>query len=228
MKGNILIVEDDVDISKILSSILEGEGYAIRCAYSGTEGEMCIEGSDYDLILLDLMLPGISGEELIEKVRKAKIMPIIVVSSKSNQEEKINVLKLGADDFVCKPFDVYEVLARVEVQLRRYKQFSSMKNIDTLKYKKLSLNKESRQVFLGESEVNLTYREFSILELLMENPNKVFTRANIFESIWKEDYIEDEGTVNVHISHLRSKLSKLDKEVEYIKTVWGIGFKLNE
>lgn len=229
IKLNILIVEDNVDINNLMSRILETEGYSVRKAYSGSEGMMCIEQFEYDLVILDLMLPGISGEELIEKIRDKSVVPIVVISAKEGVQSKINVLKLGADDFISKPFDNDEVLARVEAQLRRYKKFSK-KEVKKTKftYKNLVLDLETRQAFIENKEVLLTAREFSIIELLISNPKKVFTRANLFESAWNNEFLGDDNTVNVHISNLRTKLSKLDQENEYIKTVWGIGFKLGE
>ena len=190
---------------------------------------MCIEKFNYDLVLLDLMLPGIGGEEIITEIRKVKIMPIIVISAKTSQEEKINVLGIGADDFITKPFDINEVLARVEAQLRRYRQFSVNENKSSkLIHKNIVMDTESRQVHFNNEEIQLTLREFDILELLMSNPNKVFTRANLFESVWSNEFLGDDNTVNVHVSNLRSKLSKVDKDTEYVKTIWGIGFKLAE
>lgn len=229
MDNNILVVEDDSDINGLLCNILKKEGYAVRSAYSGTEAKMCIEKYDYDLIILDLMLPGVTGEELIEEIRKIKVMPIIVISAKTTQEDKINVLKLGADDFINKPFDIKEVIARVQSQLRRYKEFSQSKSKDNkLKYKNIVLDSESRRIFINKEEIALTVREFSILELLISNPNKVFTRGNLFETIWENEFLGYDNTVNVHVSNLRAKLSKVDKQCEYIQTVWGIGFKLKE
>lgn len=229
LNKKILVVEDDWDINGLLCKILIQNGYEVRGAYSGTEAKMCVEQYEYDLIILDLMLPGICGEELIKEIRKLHVMPIIVASAKTSSEDKINVLKMGADDFISKPFDINEVLARVEAQLRRYTRFSHQDNINNkLKHKNLVLDIDSRQVHVNNIEINLTAREFDILELLITNPNKVFTRANLFESVWKDDFIGDDNTVNVHISNLRSKISKADKENEYIQTVWGIGFKLKE
>ena len=229
LNKKILVVEDDWDINGLLCKILIQNGYEVRGAYSGTEAKMCVEQYEYDLIILDLMLPGICGEELIKDIRKLHVMPIIVASAKTSSEDKINVLKMGADDFISKPFDINEVLARVEAQLRRYTRFSHQDNINNkLKHKNLVLDIDSRQVHVNNIEINLTAREFDILELLITNPNKVFTRANLFESVWKDDFIGDDNTVNVHISNLRSKISKADKENEYIQTVWGIGFKLKE
>ncbi|MGL5351826.1 MAG: response regulator transcription factor [Clostridium sp.] len=229
MDNNILVVEDDADINGLLCNILKKEDYNVRSAYSGTEAKMCMEHYDYDLIILDLMLPGASGEELIDEIRKIKNMPIIVISAKTAQEDKINVLKLGADDFISKPFDINEVIARVQAQLRRYKDFSISKSKDSrLKYKNIILDSEARQISINNNEIALTVREFSILELLISNPHKVFTRANLFETVWENEFLGDDNTVNVHVSNLRSKLSKADKDTEYIQTVWGIGFKLKD
>lgn len=226
---NILVVEDDADINGLLCNILSKDGYKVRGAYSGSEAIMCLEQFDYDLVILDLMLPGVTGESIINEIRKNKIMPIIVISAKDTQEDKINVLKSGADDFISKPFDISEVLVRVQVQLRRYKQFSKQESEDNkIVHKNIILDSESRQVFVKNKEIALTVREFSILELLMSNPNKVFSRANLFESVWNNEFLGDDNTVNVHVSNLRSKLSKVDKQEEYIQTVWGIGFKLKD
>ena len=228
LNKKILIVEDDWDINGLLCKVLSQSGYEVRAAYSGTEAKMCIEQFNYDLIILDLMLPGICGEELIGNIRKNHLMPIIVSSAKTSSEDKVAVLRMGADDFISKPFDINEVLARVEAQLRRYTKFSAGGSISNkFTHKNLELDIESRQVYVNGIEINLTVREFDILELLITNPNKVFTRANLFESVWKDDFIGDDNTVNVHVSNLRSKLSKNDKENEYIQTVWGIGFKLS-
>ncbi|MFT8316087.1 MAG: response regulator transcription factor [Clostridium sp.] len=226
---NILITEDDTDINTLLCDILTKEGYNVRAAYSGSEARMCIEQYDYDIVLLDLMLPGISGENLISEIRKLKIMPIIVISAKVSQQNKINVLKLGADDFIGKPFDIHEVLARVQAQLRRYKEFSPANITDKkLSYKNIILDMESKEVLIRNNPITLTFREYSILELLMSNPKKVFTKANIFETVWKDNFFGDDNTINVHISNLRTKLAQADSETKYIHTVWGIGFKLHE
>lgn len=228
-KINILVVEDDVDINNLLCKILDNNGYNVRGAYSGSEGKMCIEQYDFQMVILDLMLPGISGEELISKIRKVKTMPIIVVSAKSGQEIKIEALRLGADDFISKPFDIDEVLARIEAQLRRYMVFSNAagdKNI--LRHKDLILNRDTVEVTLKGQDISLTAREYTILELLMSYPNKVFTKANLFEHVWDDKYLGDDNTINVHLSNLRSKLAKVDPEEEYIHTVWGIGFKMSD
>lgn len=225
---HILVVEDDQDINRLLCRILEGGGYSVRPAFSGSEAVLWAEQYDYDLVLLDLMLPGLTGEEFIAQMRKKKTMPIIVLSAKAGLEDRVNVLRLGADDFIPKPFDNAEVLARVEAQLRRYKQFSSPGETgQVLRCGDLELDREAVKVTAGGREVPLTAREFEILALLMSHPKKVYTREQLYENVWGGEYMGDDNTVNVHISNLRSKLGKVSDN-EYIKTVWGIGFKMNE
>lgn len=226
---NILVAEDDEDINNLLCKILSKQGYNVIGAYSGSEAEMCLKQHNFELVLLDLMLPGTSGERLISEIRKLKTMPIIVISAKPGQNIKIEVLKLGADDFICKPFDINEVLARVESQLRRYTIFSNKnEEASTLVYKDLVLNKETVNVTVKNQSISLTAREFTILELLMSNPNKVFTKANLFEHAWNQDFFCDHNTVNVHISNIRSKLAKINPNTEYIHTIWGIGYKISD
>lgn len=221
---HILVVEDDPDINKLLCRIVGDAGYDCRPAFSGSEAAMLAEQYSYDLILLDLMLPGLTGEELIARLRKGKTMPIIVLSAKAGLEDRVNVLKLGADDFIPKPFDNAEVLARIEAQLRRYKKFTGAGVEGTLTWGDLTLDREGIRVTVGDREISLTAREFEILALLMSHPKKVFTREQIYQQVWGEEYMGDDNTVNVHVSNLRSKLGG----GEYIKTVWGIGFKMAE
>ena len=225
--ADLLIIEDDLDINRLLCTVLENAGCRCRAAFSGSEGLLWAEKYDYDLVLLDLMLPGITGEEFIARVRHGKTMPIIVLSAKVGVADRVNVLKLGADDFIPKPFDNAEVLARVEAQLRRSRQFSLQKP-RALAAGPLSLDRESRAVTVSGREVSLTAREFDILALLLSNPCRAFSRAQIYESVWGEDFLGDDNTVNVHVSNLRAKLARADPDREYIKTVWGIGFKLAE
>ncbi|NCB63897.1 MAG: response regulator transcription factor [Clostridia bacterium] len=222
---HILVVEDDPDINRLLCKILSTAGYDCRPAFSGSEAVLWAEQYDYDLVLLDLMLPGLTGEEFIARVRKKNTMPIIVLSAKAGLESRVNALRLGADDFISKPFDNAEVLARIEAQLRRYKEFSNPADQgQTLICGNLVLDRDAVTVTADGRDVTLTAREFEILSLLMRSPKKVFTREQLYESVWGGEYMGDDNTVNVHISNLRSKLGK----GEYIKTVWGIGFKMNE
>ena len=224
---HILVVEDDQDINRLLCRILTDGGYDVRPAFSGSEAVLWAEQYDYDLVLLDLMLPGLTGEEFIARMRKKKTMPILVLSAKAGLEDRVNVLKLGADDFIPKPFDNAEVLARVEAQLRRYKQFSGPEGGRVLTHGDLVLDKDSVTVTAAGKPVPLTAREFHILTLLMEHPKKVFTREQLYQQVWEGAYMGDDNTVNVHISNLRAKLAKASP-TEYIKTVWGIGFKMSD
>lgn len=224
---HILIVEDDPDINSLLEKLLTRAGYHARPAFSGSEGKMCLEQYQYDLVLLDLMLPGVTGEELVAQIRRSSTVPIIIISAKASVADRIDLLKLGADDFICKPFDVGEVLARVEAQLRRAVAFSEAgRSPDLLTKGDLVLDAESMEVRLKNQPVSLTLREFKILHLLMSHPKKVFTRENLFTQVWEDEFLGEDNTVNVHISNIRSKLAKIDPDTSYIKTVWGIGFKL--
>lgn len=224
---HILVVEDDPDINRLLCRILTDGGYDCRPAFSGSEAVLWAERYEYDLVLLDLMLPGLTGEEFIAHMRQKKTMPIIVLSAKAELNSRVNALRLGADDFISKPFDNAEVLARAEAQLRRYREFSApVVAGQRLLWGDLILDRETVTVTAGGQEVVLTAREFEILALLMGSPKKVFTREQLYESVWGGEYMGDDNTVNVHISNLRAKLGKGGGE--YIKTVWGIGFKMNE
>lgn len=228
-KANILVVEDDSSINELLCELLRGAGYEVKSAYSGTEGKLRLEMGEFDLVVLDLMLPGMTGEELIQEVRKLKVMPIIVDSAKVGMDTRVEVLKMGADDFIAKPFNNDEVLARVEAQLRRYQVFSHKQDEKhVLEYKNLTLDLETFKAYVNENEVDLTAREFKILQVLMMQPKKVFTRANLFESAWEDIYMGDDNTINVHVSNIRGKLAKLDSTKDYIQTIWGIGFKMSE
>lgn len=224
----ILIVEDDAQINALLARILEREGYRIHSAYSGSEAKMCLAQEEYALVLLDLMLPGLTGEELLAQIRRDKTMPVIVISARTALEDKISLLKLGADDYITKPFENDEVAARVEAQLRRYVKFTGIEEGKRLHFMGLELNEQSMEASLKGRSLSLTQREFQILALLMKHPKTVFTRENIYQQIWEDSVYVEDNTVNVHISNLRAKLARIDKDTEYIKTVWGIGFKMAE
>jgi DNA-binding response OmpR family regulator len=175
------------------------------------------------------MLPGLKGELVLEEIRKNSNIPVIGLSAKSDKDSTINLLKSGADDYIVKPFNNDELLARIEAQLRRYNQTSSFPNENNkLSYKDISIDTENYSVQVGDTSVSLTKREFLILELLMKYPKKVFTKSNLYEHVWNDEFFGDENTINVHISNIRSKLAKVNPSEEYIQTVWGIGFKMNE
>lgn len=219
--GNILVVEDDIDIHNLIKKVLEKAQYKIISAYSGTEALMLIEKENIDLILLDLMLPGLSGEEIIEKIKE---IPIIVISAKMSEEDKINALLNGANDYIVKPFSSQELLARVKVQLRINKD----KNVNRkLKYKDMFLNEDNHILYIKEKEIYLTKTEYAILKQLLLNPNKVVTKSKLLELISNDTLDCDENSLKVHISNIRKKIRKVTNE-EYIESVWGIGFKIYE
>ncbi|KGK90191.1 response regulator transcription factor [Clostridium sp. HMP27] len=223
---HILVVEDDNDINKLLCDIIRKSGYMTQSAYSGTEAMIYIEKQEWDMVLLDLMLPGITGEEVLLKIRENSLVPVIIISAKGEAQTKVNTLRTGADDYITKPFDIEEVSARIDSLLRRYKQVIGHDSGNVLKHKDIRLDLESKIVTVKDTVVTLTAREYKILLLLMQSPKKIFTKSNIFESVWGEDFLGDDNTINVHMSNLRHKLSEVNPEVEYIETIWGMGYRL--
>lgn len=221
----ILIVEDDVHINNMIKELLLQNKYSTKSAYSGTEALMCIDNDKYDLILLDLMLPGLDGKQVIEKLRHKYDTPIIVLTAIDETNSKIEILRIGADDYITKPFSNDELIARMEVIFRRNKENKEENNIIT--YKNIVIDRNKFEVKINEILLSLTKIEYLVLELLVSNPDKVFTKSNIFESVWNEEFLGDENVINVHISNLRQKISKIEPDEEYIKTIWGIGFKIN-
>lgn len=220
---SILIVEDDIFISDMIKELLIQNNYKVSTAYSGTEALLCLEKNNFNLIILDLMLPGLSGEEVLSFIRKTSITPIIGVSAKDDIESKVNLLRNGADDYITKPFNNEELLARIDVLLRR----NTPQHISSIyKFKNLTLDSVTFEIKVLDIPISLTKREYLILKLLLSNPKKVFTKNNIYESVWNESFVGEENAVNVHISNIRQKISKIDEENQYIETVWGIGFKM--
>lgn len=229
---HILVVEDDADINNLIAKTLQKQNYRVTQAFSGSEANLRLSMDKFHLVMLDLMLPGITGEELIKEIREKQDMPIIVISAKTSLEDKVNVLDLGADDYLTKPFELEEILARVNSQLRRYRKFGNevdynLENKDEYKFKRLVLNEQSRAVKLRDKNIYLTNHEFDILCILIKNPDKVYSREALYELVWKSGYYGEDNSVNVHVSNIRKKIKEIEKEEEYIKTVWGIGFKLN-
>lgn len=227
-KRKILIVEDDPDISNLLDRILTKGGYETMRAYSGSEAELRVKLESPDLILLDLMLPGIGGEELIRLIREklALDMPILIVSAKTALESKVHAISLGADDYITKPFEPAEVLIRVQAALRRYHGTAAGQDQRHYVHRDLSVDPVSRRAALKGVELTLTGHEFDILYHLSRSPDTVYSRARLYELVWKNGYYGEDNTVNVHVSNLRKKLAAVAPEEEYIKTVWGIGFKM--
>lgn len=227
MPTKILVVEDDADINRILCKYLEKEQYQTTAAFSGTEAKLLLSMNTFDLILLDLMLPGITGEKLVLEIRQNSSVPIIIISAKSALEDRVNLLKSGADDYITKPFDRDEVLARVGALLRRSKSSAAPSAAeDNYTFKQLILKPVSREVFVRQNEISLTAYEFEILKLLLQYPERVFTKEQLYQDIWKTGYYGEDNTINVHVSNIRKKIKDYDDD-SYIKTVWGIGFKLD-
>lgn len=216
----ILIVEDDISIHEIIEELLKKEGYLTYNAYSGTEALMLLERNKYDLILLDLMLPAIGGERIIEKVKDT---PIIILSAKTSSDDKVNCLLLGANDYITKPFDGKELLARIKVQLRT----KTNNNLETLKYKELELLNDNHTLIISKQKVYLTKTEYAILKQLLLNQNNVIPKNKLLYLISDDTEDCDENSLRVHISNLRSKIKKYTKN-EYIESIWGIGFKIKD
>ena len=222
--AKILIIEDDTNINNMVSEYLTGSGYLCTQAFSGSEGALRFSMEEFDLILLDLMLPGMTGEELIRTF--AGKVPVIVLSAKNELDSKVELLTAGANDYICKPFDLKELLVRVQVQLRSLPASKLPDAQMELHYKDWILDPETQEMTAAVLPVELTLHEFRILELLMKHPKKVFTKQLIYEYAWEEDYFVEDKTINVHISNIRSKL-KPSQTDSYIQTVWGMGFKLS-
>ncbi|MBQ8188706.1 MAG: response regulator transcription factor [Lachnospiraceae bacterium] len=231
-KGRILVVEDYKEISRMLYDFLTEHGYVVECAYDGKMASEMLKKNSYTLVLMDLMLPYKSGDVLIGELREHSQTPVICLSAKSRVETRLEVLRMGADDFILKPFDLDEVLVRIEVVLRRSNQpeteYSGQeKSEQMLTCGELCLYPEQHRVTYRGENLALTSKELKLLELLMKEPDKTFTKANLYESVWNDVYYYEDNTINVHLSNLRSKLKKATG-LEYIETVWGIGYRLKK
>lgn len=231
-KPRALVVEDDSSISDVVCSTLEGTGMLCTPAYSGTEARMLIErGDTFDLAVCDLMLPGMPGEEIVSLIREESEMPILVTSAKAQVVDRVALLRMGADDYLVKPFDLDELVARVEALLRRSKRpadgISDSEDLPASIYGKWALYEDSRRLEAAGKPIRLTRTEFDIVVALMRHPRKVFTKRELYREVWREDAVVEEKAVNTHISNIRAKLKGTGTE-SYIETVWGIGFKLAE
>lgn len=221
--SRLLIIEDDVNINEMLQEAFGKKGYEVVSAYSGTEGILRIEKETYQMVILDLMLPGMDGQQVLKNIREKSNVPVIVLSAKDELDTKVDLLMSGASDYMTKPFELKELEARVLVQLRN----AAGKNEVFLEYRDLRIDREGKKVILCGKPLSLTAQEYRILELLLKHPQKVFTKNEIYEYAWEEYYVVEDKTINVHISNIRQKMKKITQE-EYIETVWGMGFKLAE
>lgn len=223
---HILVAEDDSDISSLLCNIIKKSGYIPQPAFSGTEALLYLNQRKWSMLLLDLMLPGMSGDVLLQQIQDRIDMPVLIISAKGDPETKVSVLRGGANDYITKPFNVEEVSARIDTQLRLYARMKQPSLPNLIEHKGLVLDQDSMKVTVNETELNLTAREFEILSLMMSAPKKVFTKANLYEKVWGEAFYGDDNIINVHLSNIRGKLAKADPESEYIETIWGMGYRI--
>lgn len=224
----ILIAEDDTEINRLICEYLSSQAYETLSVQNGLDAVRIVrENSDISLLILDLMLPFRSGDMVLQKIREFSDIPVIVVSAKSDTRSKIDLIRMGADDYITKPFDLDELLVRVEAVLRRYNSTPDEQiEAKILSYKDLTLDITSGTATVCGNALTLTGKEFAILELMLTTPSKLWSKANLFESVWGESYLSDDNTVKVHMSNIRSKIKKLDPDKEYIETVWGMGYRL--
>lgn len=220
----ILIVEDNKDVNVLLSNIIKEAGYYTKSLYNGLDVIKEFKKNHYDMIILDIMLPYKSGDMILKELRKDYDVPVIIISAKDLTSVKVDMLKLGADDYITKPFDLDEVIARIETNLRRYK--NSETEDEKLHYKDIELDTKLKRVIVNDHEVDLTAKEYNILELFMKNQSRVYSKANLYEIIWQSEFLGDDKTIKTHISRLRNKLKEANKDEDYIETVWGMGYRL--
>ncbi|EOO17403.1 MULTISPECIES: response regulator transcription factor [Bacillus cereus group] len=228
MESKILIVDDDKEIRNLISVYLENEGLKTQKAEDAIEALKLLEEKKFDLIILDVMMPNMDGIEVCMKIREERNMPIIMLSAKSEDIDKIQGLASGADDYLSKPFNPLELIARVKSQLRRFKKYNTHtdNNKSILEIGDLTVNTDTRQVWVRGTEVRLTPKEFDILKLLARNKGIVLSVVKIYEAVWKDAFYKSDNTVMVHITKIRDKIEEDSKHPIYIKTVWGIGYKI--
>lgn len=233
-KTNVLVVDDDKEIVGAIAALLEREGYNIYKAYDGLMALDAVMSNDIHLMLIDVMMPNMDGLSAIMRIRETKNIPIIVLSAKSEDTDKVVGLSVGADDYITKPYNPMELVARVKSGLRRYMHFGaignerSKKREDVLTIGGLELHLNDKKLLVDGEHVKLTATELKILELLMRNPGRIYSAEEIYEKVWNEEGFGVENTVMVHIRHIREKLEINPKEPRYIKVVWGLGYKLEE
>lgn len=226
----ILLIEDDAEISDMLKNFLVTENFEVVTAYDGESACEKFFADEFSIVLLDLMIPKISGMEVMKTIRAASTVPIMIISAKDTDSDKTLGLGLGADDYVTKPFSITEVLARIKANIRRNTQYAAGADTeeDSITKGELTLNTSDYSVIKNGEKIELTAKEFEILHLLMKNPKKVYTKEQMYSLVWNDAYMGDENAVNVHISRLRNKIEDNPREPKYVVTVWGIGYKLGD
>lgn len=226
---NVLVVDDDKEIVGAIEIYLKKEGYNILKAYNGKQALKVIQENEIHLVILDIMMPEKDGMETLEEIRKDKSIPVILLSAKSEDYDKIGGLNSGADDYITKPFNPLELIARVNSNLRRYVSLGSLENKDSSKIYQtgeLLINDETKMVTVDGKEVKLTATEFNILKFLLENKGKVYSIPEIYENVWKEEGFGAENIIAVHIRHIREKIEINPKDPKYLKVIWGVGYKI--
>lgn len=225
----VLFVEDNLEICEMLGGYLTAENFEVDCAYDGEQACQKFDSDTYHIVLLDLMIPRISGMDVMKHIRKSSTVPIIIISAKDTEVDKTLGLGLGADDYITKPFSVVEVLARVKANIRRTTEYAApIQEPEELTFRSLKMDLSNHTVTKNGVLLELTAKEFDILKLLLQNPKRVYTKAQIYSLIWNDVYVGDENAVNVHISRLRNKIEDNPRSPECVLTVWGIGYKLGE
>ncbi|MBQ4284309.1 MAG: response regulator transcription factor [Lachnospira sp.] len=225
MASRVLVVDDEKLIVKGLKFSLEQDNMTVECAYDGEEALEMIKNNEYDIILLDIMLPKLDGLQVCQMVREFSNVPIIMLTAKGDDMDKILGLEYGADDYITKPFNILEVKARIKAIFRRNTKKEAPKaDTGVLKIRDMKLDCESRALFINDKEINLTAKEFELLEILAKNPNKVYSRDSLLNTVWGYDYPGDARTVDVHIRRLREKIEENPSEPKYVHTKWGLGY----
>lgn len=225
MSKKVLVVDDEKLIVKGIRFALEQDGMEVDCAYDGEEAVEAAKQKEYDIVLLDVMLPELSGFEVCQQIREFSNMPIIMLTAKGDDMDKILGLEYGADDYITKPFNILEVKARIKAIMRRNQRKPEQPEpVKVIEYGDMKIDSESRRVFIAGREINLTAKEFDVLELLIMNPNKVYSRENLLNIVWGYDYPGDVRTVDVHIRRLREKIEENPSEPKYVHTKWGVGY----
>lgn len=226
-KKRILIIEDDLDICLIEETYLQAAMYETKILHDGLGIEQILQNEHFDLVLLDIMLPYKDGFELCKIIREYADIPILMVTAKNQTIDKITGLNTGADDFIAKPFDPAELVARISANIRQYDRLKQNKSEDTIQIGHITIYTKSWKVFKDNKEIKLAHREFELLHFLASNPNIVFTKEELFEKIWGYDYVGDSATVMVHINRLREKIEIDSKKPKILETIWGVGYRLN-
>ncbi|MGF9887960.1 response regulator transcription factor [Priestia megaterium] len=226
MKDRILIMDDDEQIRNLIAIYLENEGFEALKVSNAVSGLALLEEQEVDLIILDIMMPQMNGIEAAFKIREEKNMPIIMLSAKSEDMDKISGLTAGADDYLTKPFNPLELIARVKSQIRRYKKYNQRAEHEIIQIGDLEINRSTRLVFVRGQEIRLTPKEFDILELLARHKGTVMSMGKIYEAVWQADAFKSDSTVMVHITKIREKIEDNPKKPIYIKTIWGVGYRI--